>query len=85
MVFVSRKSAGTYEAKTCWACIRDANRILSMQRNVALLHGKQFGLPSMEASLREWANCPTQVQLTRGAPGQGNQLDDSDTNELSSR
>jgi hypothetical protein len=72
-------------AKICWACILDAERILLMQRNISGHHGTRFGLPSMEARLREWANRPTQVQLTRGATDEGNKLDDSDPNELSSR
>jgi hypothetical protein len=38
--------------KTFWACILDAERILSMQRNIAGLHGTRFGLVFMEARLR---------------------------------
>jgi hypothetical protein len=72
-------------AKSCWAFILDAERILSMRRNSARLHGIRFALPSLEIRLREWANRPTQVRLMRGGTGEGNKLDDSDTNELSSR
>jgi hypothetical protein len=72
-------------AKTCWACVLDAERILSMQRNIAGLHAKRSRLPSLEARLREWAHRPTQVELTRGATGEENKLDDSYSNELSSR
>jgi hypothetical protein len=63
----------------------DAEHLLSMQRNVVGLHGKRFGLPSMEARVREWANRPTQVQMSLGAMGRGDQRDDSDADSLSSQ
>jgi hypothetical protein len=34
----------------------------------------------MEARLREWANRPTPVQVSLGAMGGGDELDDSDAN-----
>jgi hypothetical protein len=46
---------------TCGMSEADTERLLSMQRKIAGLHGKRFGLPSMEARLREWVNCSTQV------------------------
>jgi hypothetical protein len=51
----------------CGTSEADAERLLSMQSNIAGLHGTRFGLPSMEARLREWANRPTQVQVSLGA------------------
>jgi hypothetical protein len=56
----------------------DTERLLSMQCNIAGLHGTRFSLPSMEARLREWANRPTQVQVSLGAMGGRDELDDSD-------
>jgi hypothetical protein len=63
---------------TCGTPEADAERLLSMQRNTAGLHGTRFGLPSMEARLREWSNRPTQVHVSLGAMGGGDELDDSD-------
>jgi hypothetical protein len=63
---------------TCGTSEADAKYLLSMQYNIAGLHRTRFGLPSMEASLREWANRPTQVQVSLGAMGGGDELDDSD-------
>jgi hypothetical protein len=51
----------------------DAELLLSMQRNITGLHGTRFGLPSMEARLREWANRPTQVQVGLGAMDVGDE------------
>jgi hypothetical protein len=51
---------------TCRTSEADAKRLLSMQRNIAGLHETRFGLPSMEPRLREWVNCPTQVQVNLG-------------------
>jgi hypothetical protein len=48
-----QKCPANEAAKTCWGCILDAEHILSMQRNIAGLHATRFGLPSMEARLRE--------------------------------
>jgi hypothetical protein len=55
----------------------DAERLFLMQRNISGLHGTRFGLPSMEARLRERVNPPTQVQVSVGAMGRGDELDDS--------
>jgi hypothetical protein len=63
---------------TCGTSEADAEGLLSMQRIIAGLHGTRFGLPSMETRLREWAHCPTQVQVSLGAMGGGNEPDDSD-------
>jgi hypothetical protein len=63
---------------TCGTSEADAKRLLSMKRNIARLHGTRSGLPSMEVRLREWANRPTQVQVSLGAMGGGDELDDSD-------
>jgi hypothetical protein len=70
---------------TCGMSEADAERLFSMQCNIAGLHGTRFGLPSMEAHLRKWANRPTQVQVSLGAMGGGDELDDSASDELSSR
>jgi hypothetical protein len=58
----------------CRTSETDAEHLLSMQRNIAGRHRTRFGLPSMEARLREWTNRPTQVQASLG----GDELDDSD-------
>jgi hypothetical protein len=63
---------------TCGNAGVDAEYIISMQLNIAGLHPTRFGRPSIEARLREWANHTTPVQLTRGAMGETNKLDDSD-------
>jgi hypothetical protein len=63
---------------TCGTSEADAERLLSVQRNITGLHGTRFGLPSMETRLREWADCPTQVQVSLGVMGEGGELDDSD-------
>jgi hypothetical protein len=70
---------------TCGTSEADAERLLLMQRNIAGLHGTRFGLPFMEAHLREWANRPMQVQVSLGAMGRGDELDDSDADWSSSR
>jgi hypothetical protein len=63
---------------TCETSEADVERLLSIQRNIAGLHGTRFGLPSMDARLREWANRPTQVLVSVGAMDGGNELDNSD-------
>jgi hypothetical protein len=42
---------------TCGPSEADAERSLSMQRNIAGLHGTRFGLLLMDARLRKWVNC----------------------------
>jgi hypothetical protein len=64
---------------TCGTSEADAERLFSMQRNIAGLHWTRFGLPSMEARLREWANRLTQVYVSLGEMGGGDELDNSDT------
>jgi hypothetical protein len=44
---------------TCGTSEADTERLLSMQCNIAGLHGTSFDLPSMEANLREWVSHPT--------------------------
>jgi hypothetical protein len=63
---------------TCGTSEADAERILSMQRNIAGLHGTRFGLSSMEARLREWASRPTEVHAIHAAMDEDDELDDSD-------
>jgi hypothetical protein len=70
---------------TCGTAETDSERLLSMQRKIAGLHGTRFGRPSMEARLKEWSNRPMQVQVSLGAMGGGDELDKSDADELSSR
>jgi hypothetical protein len=70
---------------TCGTSEADAERLLPMHRKIAGLHGTRFGIPSMEARLREWANRPTQVQVSLGVMNGGDELDDSDADSLSSR
>jgi hypothetical protein len=70
---------------TCGTSEIDAEHLLSMQRNIAGLHGTCFGLPSMEARLRDCASRPTPVQVSLGAMGGGDELDDLDASQLSSR
>jgi hypothetical protein len=65
---------------TCGTSEADAERLPSIQSNIAGLHGTRFGLPPMETRLREWDNRPTQVQVSLGAMGGGDELDDSDAN-----
>jgi hypothetical protein len=70
---------------TCGTSEADAERILSMQRNVAGLHGTRFGLPSMEARLRELMARPSSSDLVRssemttGVLDEDHETDDSDT------
>jgi hypothetical protein len=63
---------------TCGTSEAGAERLPSMRRNIEGLHGTRFGLPSMEALLKEWTNRPTQVQVSLGAMGGGDELDNSD-------
>jgi hypothetical protein len=63
---------------TCGVSEADTEHLLSMQRNAAGLHGTRFGLLFMEARLREWTSCPTQVQVSLGAMGGGDELEDAD-------
>jgi hypothetical protein len=63
---------------TCGTSEADVERLLSMQRDIAGLHKTRFGLPSMEACLREWANRPMKVQVNLGAMAGGDELDHSD-------
>jgi hypothetical protein len=63
---------------TCGRSEADADGLLSMQHNIAGLHGTHFGLPSMKERLREWTNRLTQAQVSFGAMGGGDELDDSD-------
>jgi hypothetical protein len=63
---------------TCGMSEVDAKRLLSTQINISGLHGTRFGRPSMEARLREWANRPTQVEVSLEAMGGGDELDGSD-------
>jgi hypothetical protein len=69
---------------TCGTSEAGAEHLLSMQCNITGPHGTRFGLPSMEALLREWAGRPTQVHVSLGAMGGGNEFDGSDADQLSS-
>jgi hypothetical protein len=64
---------------TCETSEADAERIFSMQRHIAGLHGARFRLPLMEARLREWVSQPTWVRIATAAMGEGEELDDSDS------
>jgi hypothetical protein len=67
---------------TCGTSEANTERILSMQCNIARLH-EIVGLPPMETRLREWINRRPQVPLTIGAMGEGDELEGSDTEEVS--
>jgi hypothetical protein len=68
----------TLRLATCGTSEANTKRVLSMQRNIAGFYRTRFSLPSIEARLRDWANRPTQVQVSLGAMGGGDERDDSD-------
>jgi hypothetical protein len=64
---------------TCTTSEMDADRLFSVQRNVAGLRATRFGLPTMEARLREWASRPKEIQTNLEAMEESEDLDDSGT------
>jgi hypothetical protein len=64
---------------TCGTSEADAERILSMRRNVEGLHGARFGLRSMEARLQEWGARMTECDVPSGVREEEQDVDHSDT------
>lgn len=69
----------------CETSEADAEHIFSMQQHIAGLHGAHFRLPLIEACLREWVSQPTRVRLLTVAMGEGEELDDSDSEPSTSQ